>query len=138
MILMASRKHRKQLNKAPKVNMSAVDCHHLLWQSGHWNTGYKKRLREHWYMKKMIPKNTLHREIHSKIADIIAPHDRLCEKAFRELTRMEREGLIHPEDTAEQRIDFLLSMWSIDECPMTVLALVYEQAIIREFYTKGS
>lgn len=114
---------------------STLDKHHLLFQGRHWQQGYAKALREHIYMTKYIPRDTLHREIHAKIHDIPCPNGRECKKAFEELCRRERRGLIDVErDTIEQRIDFLIEMWKDDNCEATIAVLNWQKQIVSKFY----
>lgn len=118
---------------------SQKDFHHLLFQKRHWANGYAKALREHAYMGKMIPRDTLHREIHSKVHDVPVPNGRECKKAFEELVRRERLGLINVEhDTIEQRIAFLNEMWKEDHCEATLAVLNWQAEIVRKFYSGGS
>ena len=85
-------------------------------------------------MGKYIPRDTLHRAIHSKVHDIPCPNGKECKKAFEELVRRERLGLIDVEhDTCEQRLDFLIEMWR-DKCPATVAMLEWQKQIISKFY----
>lgn len=135
---MAKKKNKKKARKTPRtINPSMENCHHLLWQARHWNQGYSKALRNHPYMKKMMPKDTLHKSIHNRIADVPVPSNALCKKAFEEVERQMRLGTISLEDTAEKRIDFLLGLWKFDECPRTVLMLIWQKEIISKFYSKG-
>ena len=132
---MAKKKKRKR--RAP-VNPSMLNCHHILWQARHWDNGYAKALRNHEYMKKMIPRDTLHKEIHSEISDIPMPSGKLCEKAYREIERLYREELIDFDyDSIETRIDVLLQIWAEDDCEPTKAMLRKERAIAHNFYSQG-
>lgn len=128
---------RKQ---SPQVKPRRVeDYHHILYQRKHWQQGYAKALREHAYMGKYIPRDTLHREIHGKLHDIPVPRSVDCKIAFEELCRRERLGLIDIEhDTLEKRIDFLISMWKDRHCEATVAMLEWQKEIISKFYSKSS
>ena len=88
-------------------------------------------------MGKYIPQATLHRTIHSKIHDIPTPNGRECRKAYLELCLREREGLIDVKyDTLEQRIDFLLEVWSDDNCEATLAMLKWQRQVVQKFYRK--
>lgn len=126
---------RKKKNNKSK-HRRGYDWHHILFQHKHWQQGYAKALREHPYMGKYIPQDTLHRTIHSKIHDIPTPNGRECRKAYEELCRMEREGLISPYDTLEQRIDFLLRVWENDGCEATLAMLKWQKQVVEKFYGK--
>lgn len=128
---------KKKRKKRGGYYVSSNDYHHILYQRRHWNQGYAKALREHTYMGRMIPRDTLHREIHSKIHDIPCPNGKECRMAFEELCRRERLGLIDLEnDTVEQRIDFLIEMWK-DLCPATVAILEWQKQVVSKYYRRG-
>ena len=118
--------------------MIKLNCHHILWQARNYNSGWAKRLREHWYFKKMMPEKTLHKQIHAKINDVPNPGGYACKKAFIALENALNEDLVSDTDTAEERIDFLLSVWEYERYPRTVVALWQQRQIISNFYKKGS
>lgn len=127
----------KKKKKKSKVKFhNGCDWHHILFQRKHWQQGYAKALREHPYMGKYIPQCTLHREIHGKIHDIPTPNGKECRKAYLELCRREREGLISPYDTLEQRIDFLLEVWENDGCEATLAMLKWQKQVVEKFYKR--
>lgn len=129
---------KKRKAKRRKFNYHTnTDYHHILFQRRHWQQGYAKALREHWYMGKYIPRNTLHREIHGKIHDVPTPHGRECRKAFEELCRREQYGLISPEDSIAKRIDFLIEMWTEDNCEATIAILKWQKQIVQKSYEGG-
>lgn len=116
------------------VHQAGKDYHHFLYQKRHWKNGYAKALREHPYMGKQIHRNTIHREIHSKIHDVPCPNSKECRQAFEEITRRERDGLIDVElDTCEQRIDLLIELWA-EKCPATVAILKWQRDVIAKYY----
>lgn len=120
--------------KRKMVYHTGKDYHHFLYQKRHWQNGYAKALREHPYMGKQIPRDTLHREIHSKIHDVPCPNGKECRQAFEEILRREREGLIDVElDTCEQRIDLLIELWA-EKCPATVAILKWQRDVIAKYY----
>ncbi|MBQ2644262.1 hypothetical protein IJG14_01650 [bacterium] len=85
-------------------------------------------------MGKYIPRDTLHREIHSKIHDIPCPNGRECKEAFETLLKLERLGAIDiVNDTCEQRLDFLIKLWK-DKCPATVAILQWQKDVISKYY----
>lgn len=128
---MAKKKQKK------KHYRTGLDWHHILFQRRHWQQGYAKALREHWYMGKYIPRDTLHRTIHSKIHDVPTPHGRECKKAFEELCRRERDGSINKNDSIEKRINFLIEMWQEDNCEATIAILNWQKQIVQKFYKGG-
>lgn len=117
---------------------NSSDFHHFLYQKKHWQNGYAKLLREHPYMGKYIPKNSLHSLIHSKIHDIPVPNGRDCKRAYLKLLELERTGEIDVRlDSCEERLDFLIEVWKYS-CPATVAVLMWQRDIISKFYEKES
>lgn len=110
------------------------NCHHLLWQGRHWKQGYAKLLREHPYFKVNIPKDTLHREIHSKIHDIPTPNGAECRKAYELLLQDIASGKLDvAKDSISKRLDFLIEIWE-NSCPATVAMLRWQKDAIAKFY----
>ena len=133
------RKLKKRIQKSQnkrQFNPSVKDRHHLLWQAAHYNCGYAKRLRLHPWLIMLIPRDTLHHEIHCKIGDIPVPNDELCKAAYLELAQAETEGLLDYNSHAEDRIDWLLDHFTIDNAPRTYLALLHQREIIHSFYQR--
>lgn len=127
---------KRKTRVAPSARRSD-DWHHFLFQRRHWQQGYAKALREHPYMGKYIPRDTLHREIHSKIHDIPTPNGSECKLAFEELIKREREGTIDVErDSCARRLNFLIELWR-EKCPATVAILEWQRDVIAKFYKSG-
>lgn len=130
---MAKKKRKKRGNSS----RYGKDFHHLLYQRRHWSQGYARALRNHPYMGKMIPRDSLHSLIHSKIHDIPCPNGRECRMAYEEVVRREREGLIDVlHDSCEQRLDLLIEIWE-DKCPATVAVLKWQRDLIAKNYEGG-
>ena len=84
-----------------------------------------------------IPRDTLHRTIHSKEHDIPVPNGRECRLAFDEILKREKEGTIDVEhDSCEKRLDLLIGLWR-DKCPATVAMLEWQKEIIAKYYKSG-
>lgn len=129
---------KKKKNQKKHFDPNTKNLHHILWQARHWNVGYSKALRNHEYMKKLIPKDTLHAQIHSEIADIPVPSPQACKRAIIEIEQRLKDGMISFDDTIEQRIDLLLDIWSFDDYPRTVMALRWQKELVAKFYKGGS
>lgn len=126
------------MSKRKHKNAAVKDYHHFLYQSRYWKQGYARKLRQHPYLGAYLPQFTLHSEIHAKIHDIPTPKGEECRRAYNELIRLEKEGLIDVRhDTAEQRLDFLIQIWQ-RSCPATVAILQWQRDIIRKFYQRGA
>lgn len=129
-------KKRKKSRKV-RANSRREDFHHLLFQGRHWHQGYAKLLREHPYMGKMIPMETLHRLIHSKIHDIPTPNGKECKLAYELIRELEAKGEIDIiNDSIEKRLALLIGLWK-DACPATVEVLRWQSDIVAKFYGKG-
>ena len=84
-----------------------------------------------------IPRDTLHRTIHSKEHDIPVPNGRECRLAFDEILKREKEGTIDVDhDSCEKRLDLLINLWR-DKCPATVAMLEWQKEIIAKYYKSG-
>ena len=127
---------KKRRKRSRVVQYNEKDTHHLLFQGRHWKQGHAKLLREHPYFKVEIPKNTLHRELHSKLHDLPTPNGTECKFAYQLVLEGIASGRLDPEhDTAEKRLEFLISVWQ-DKCPATVAMLGWQRDIIAKFYGK--
>ena len=122
------------MGKAKKSRTGNMNYHHLLYQCKHWSQGYARMLRMHPYLGKVVPKYSLHSLIHSKIHDVPTPNKAECKRAYKELEYRIKTGQVNVRhDTLEQRLDFLIEMWS-EKCPATVAILQWQKEIISKFY----
>lgn len=128
---------KKKRNRNRAVQGNGKDTHHLLFQGRHWKQGYARLLRESKYFKVEIPKNTLHRELHSKLHDLPTPNGVECRLAYQLMLEGIASGKLDPEhDTAEKRLEFLIEVWQ-DKCPATVAMLSWQRDIIHKFFEGG-
>lgn len=128
-------RRKRSISKKSPQHSTSYDYHHLLYQRRHWDSGYAKALRNHPYMGKKIPRNTLHRIIHEKLHDIPCPNDSICRKVYLALLAEEKAGRIDPKhDTIEQRLDWLIAQL-LEDCPATVAILKWQRDIVSKFYT---
>lgn len=111
-----------------------------MWIAREWDSAnnYAKRLRSNGYFKVIIPCDTLHREIHHEMACVPVPGRNYCAKAYNLLVLGFREGKLHEDDSVLDRLDFLLNVFTLDECPRTYLALLKEYEIFRKYYASMS
>lgn len=133
-----STKRAKKRKAKRKFDPSVLNRHHILWTASQYGRNYARRLRLHKWMVIPIPRDTLHKEIHLNVGCIPMPKGQLCKKAYLELVRLDELGLLDYEASLEDRINWLLDIWSIDEAPRTVLALQHQKQIVREFYHNQS
>lgn len=123
----STEKHKRKSQRLPSLGA------HFLYQRKHWQQGYARALRNHWYCGAYIPQMTLHRAIHSKLHDIPVPNGKECRKAFEELMRRDQQGLLSTTDSPMTRLSFLIEMFR-DSCPATTAMLEWQYEIVKKFY----
>lgn len=107
----------------------------MLYQKRYWNHGYAQKLRNNWYMKIMIPKDTLHRDLHEKIHDVPVPNEEDCRIALIVLRELSIRGVISDNDPAWVRLDTLIEIWKGTN-PTTIEVLKWQRDVIFKFFTK--
>lgn len=109
------------------------DFHHLLWPRHDWSSGAAYLLRNHKYFGMIIPRDTLHHDIHQHIINIPVPPQELCEDAFRRICFAKKRKLISiPSDTPDRRLNFLISLWQFT-APDTAAALSRELEFFKSY-----
>ena len=131
---MAKKKRRyanssKHVYSPPKT---PFDVHHLLWIGRRWSCGHLASLRQYWYCKVSIPRDSLHRFIHENIASIPAPRPQSAKDALDQLRNLERYGAIHSLDPVDRRLEVLIALFDCVE-PRTAEALSQQLEIVREY-----
>lgn len=122
---------RKKSTPAPSVK----DVHHLVFMKKHWRQGYAKAIRRFHYCKQEIPKNTLHKFIHSKMSGIPCPNDAAAKYAYEQLISLERCGFLNDRDRIEDKLRLLIALFS-ELAPATADGFREQLRIVREFYNK--
>lgn len=122
------RKARRRL-----VNSVRQDYHHILFQGRHWNQGWAKVLRRHRYCGAYIPKDTLHREIHSKVHDVPTPNGKDCKQAVEAINSWLEAGWISYDDPIEKKLRIIASCFRA-KCPATTAILDWQREIVLKFY----
>lgn len=135
-------KKKKRYNKRRKKRKNRriecpyiKDCHHILWQKNKWKQGSIRKLRDHYYCKIYIPRNTLHRYIHQDIVEIPVPREMDAKAALWHLDYLERFGAISDKDPFEKRLIVLIALFECVAQP-TADALKKQLDLVREFNTK--
>lgn len=108
---------------------------HLLWIKKRWSKGYAKALRNHAWMKVLIPRDTLHKEIHHQIRTVPLPTKEDTKQMFDLLVRLEASGELDMNAGILERLDFLIEHLTT---PETVAVLCKERGIVRQFYERES
>ena len=89
-------------------------------------------LRDYWYCKAEIPKNTLHRRIHSIVPNVPVPKAINARSALEQMKTLERYEVIHEEDSIERKLEVLIALFDYVEQP-TADALKRQLDIVRKF-----
>lgn len=113
--------------------MKKTDRHHLVWYKREYSKGWAKRLRDHWYLRTEIPRDTLHRRIHYEVSHIPVPRVISIKSALEQLDLLERFGGINREDDIEKRLLVLCALFDCCE-PKTYEALRKQYEVVCEFY----
>ena len=127
---------KKKSKKKKKVISSRENAHHLLWQRKHWNIGYIHKLREHWYMRVSIPKDTLHKYIHENMEEIPTPNAVSAKIMLEMLDFLAQTGFITPLDDIEKRLMVLLDLIPYDESDMRI-AIKKQLRLVRNYNEGG-
>lgn len=107
------------------------DTHHLLWYKRDYSKGWAKRLRDHWYCRVDIPRDTLHREIHNQVRYVPVPRIFIIKEALYQLNLLERFGGISPNDPIEKRLRVLMALFDCCE-PATYNALLKQLDVCKQ------
>lgn len=127
------KKYGRKGRKSRRINPNVFNVHHLLWVKSYWSHGWARRLREHPYMKKSIPRDTLHRQIHLLIGSIPVPSEQECKKAYLVIEDRLAQGLISYDDTIAERIDLLLEVWKDCDDAWRLCALRKQKSVSAKF-----
>ena len=125
------KRKRKRRRHLPIIGGN--DTHHIFWYRKDWSSGYAKKLREHWYSKATIPRDTLHKRIHEEVSHIPVPSSELCKATYLQICMLEERGVIHLVDPLDQRLK--LFIWCLDngDSP-SAEALRKQLAVVEAFY----
>lgn len=82
----------------------------------------------------MIPRDTIHKEVHHEMVRVPVPSRNYCMKAYNEMVLGFKEERLHENDSILVRLSFLLDIFTLEACPKTYLALLQEYEIFRKYY----
>lgn len=125
-------KRRKRLD-SHRIR-SLYDVHHLCFMRKNWNYGYAKAIRQFYYCKVKIQRDTLHRYIHENMSNIPTPGSS-ARTIYEQLLMLDRMGVLHDDDSIEKRLMVLTSLFDGVEQP-TADALKRQTSIIQKFKNK--
>mgnify|MGYP003318534447 CR=1 FL=1 len=83
----------------------------------------------------MIPKNTLHHEIHKYVREVPLPTATAANEALKQLAMLDSVGVLHDEDPIEKRLRLLAALFDCIAQP-TANALYKQLDIVYRFYDK--
>lgn len=127
---------KKQKKKNVSIQSSCCDRHHIFWTRRSYSQHpWALKLRNHPYSIVLIPKNTLHREIHHNVPEVPLPKEIVCERVYNELERLWNFGAIKDTDDIIKRLDLLIFVmkYAADD---TVEVLEQQRAIASRYYKK--
>ena len=109
-----------------------LNHHHMLWPRKKWRKGYGGKLRCFWYLRPLIPADTLHRYLHENMVGIPRPNELLCESALEQLQILDRKGILHKDDPLPLRLELLICLLDTGDSP-TAKALKQQLELITSY-----
>ena len=134
---MAKKKRRYSKRRNYVRPRSCTDVHHVLFIGRKWGFGDLASLRQYWYCKIAIPRDTLHRYIHENLANVPTPRLENAKGVLQQLRYLENNNAIHETDNIERRLEILIALFDCVE-PRTTEGLRKQLEIVREFYNQPS
>ena len=130
-----SKKQRRGVARKRRATQvrSALDKHHICYQRRFWSLGSLHELREFWYSKIMIPRDTLHRAIHREVAFVPTPRVSSAASALAQLKMLESYGAIKETDSLEKRLELYIALFDCIE-PETADGFRKQLEIVRNFH----
>lgn len=128
-IFLKKKKHKKKRIKKPSCQL---DRHHILFIKKEWSRNGLGKLRLHPYCVVKIPRDSLHRYIHTHLAYIPTPRPATIQEVLYHLHYLEKAGAITMEDPIEKRLKVLVALFDCVEQP-TADALEKQLNLVREF-----
>lgn len=126
------RRNKKYRKRQPRPVSNTRDRHHLCYQRNKWARGSLRLLRDYWYCKVSIPRDTLHKKLHLEMPDVPVPSDSSAKSALKQLEMLEQYSAITEFDSIEKRLDLLASLFDCSD-QKTADAFRKQLEIVREF-----
>lgn len=123
-------KRTRVLNHLPTKTRRGFDNHHLLWTRRSYDRGYARALRNHPYCQALIPKETLHKNIHHALRCVPVPAGADAKNVFELLVWLERLELLDFDDPIEKKLKFLIENLKTES---TVNALQMQLRVVETF-----
>lgn len=129
-----AKKSKRKANAELKNKAITHDLHHIFYQGRFYRQNQSLRdLREYYYCKVYVPKDTLHQSIHAQLKNIPVPKPVNAQIALAQLKLLTSYDAIHEDDSFERRMQVILALFNCAE-PATADALFKQWEIVREFY----
>jgi len=129
---LAKKKRRKKARKEKALLTNTQDCHHLFYYRKDYKTKILRELREFYYCKLYVPKDTLHKTLHAMVKNVPVPKEVNAREVLRHLRLLESQGAISSQDGFEKRVDIIAALLDCVEQP-TADALRVQAKIAHEF-----
>lgn len=126
------KKRYKRNGKATRPKNNVKDTHHLCYQRNRWQKGYLRALRDYWYCRICIPRDTLHRQIHLELPAVPPPANASAKSALEQLGYLEQYGSITEFDSIERRLGVLAALFDCTD-QETADAFRTQLRIVREY-----
>ena len=123
-------RREKVLTHLPTKARRGFDNHHLLWTRHNYDRGYARALRNHPYCQALIPKETLHKNIHHALRCIPVPSGADAKNVFELLVWLERLELLNFDDPIERKLMFLIENIKTES---TLHALEAQLKVVTDF-----
>lgn len=134
-----SKQTKKARQQAARIKASltanGINTHHLLYPKKNWDSGYRKKLRDHPYTRVDIPCDSLHKEIHKKIFEIPIAREEICEEVYKTLTDLLNRKVITLADDPIKKLLVLTDLFE-ERYSYTARKLKLQNGVIIEFYSR--
>lgn len=132
---MSRRKRRryKRIYRDARLDPNAKDTHHIFYMGKAFSKGALSELRNFFYCRVEIPRNTLHKKIHSAVRTVHPCKSTNAQEVLAQLRTLLRYGAIGENDRIEKRLMVLIALLEYVE-PETTDALKKQLDVVREFY----
>ena len=133
----SKKKRRFERRVCRRVDCKASGCdkHHIFFTRRAWRSGLAFALRHNPYSIVMIPRATLHKQIHESARSVPVPSNYAIEGAFEQLNLLEKRGAISETDNIEKRLKVFIALFECIADP-TANALRKQLEIVQNYYHK--
>lgn len=130
-----SKKKRRHRNKRVSIS-NHLDRHHICYQRRYWKGEALHELRDFWYSIILIPRDTLHHEIHQEVEAVPPPKNINARHALVQLRLLEKYGAIKETDSLEFRLKVYIALFEYTD-KKTADGFRKQLEIVRRFNQKS-